>query len=231
MARRKGTGAGLATALMGATLLSPLLVGVAAFGTRAGSWDVALGYDVLTRQIAFGLSFVGGAAAVLLLFFALRRNGLIPYAAVALVVAGATLGGFFWHGARMAAGPVEDVSTDLAEIPGFGPLSERRVGPGPGPGPTTGAQGCPGAVSIPTQALPEGVVYVLQNEGFDVARTGVAAVYGTRRGFWFGFRHDVAVRIRPGRTDVRVAARDSRPHGGEACRLVARISAALREAV
>ena len=227
MARRKGTGGGLATLLTALTLLAPVLVAVAAFGTRTGLWGISTGSDLLTRQIAFGLSFLGVVAALLLLGLALRRRGLLPYAAVAILAAGSTLGGFLSHGARTGSGPVEDVSTDLAEIPGFGPLNDRRRGPGPGT--TVGVEACPGAVSIPTQALPEGVVYVLQNAGFAVERAGVAAVYGTRRGFWFGVRHDVAVRIRPGRTDFRVAARDDRPHGGEACRLVKDISAALRE--
>ncbi|WP_372707133.1 hypothetical protein [Brevundimonas sp.] len=231
MARAERGGGGLAAGLTALTLVAPVLVGVAAFGTRTGAWSVGLGYDLLTRQVAFGLSFVGVAAALLLLVLALRGRRLLAYAAMAMVVAGATLGGFVWHGARVAAGPVEDVSTDLAEIPGFGPLRDRRGGPGPGPGATVGLDTCPGAISIPTQALPESVVYVLQNAGFAVERAGVAAVYGTRRGFWFGFSHDVAVRIRPGRTDVRVAARDARPQGGEACRLAAEISAALREAV
>jgi hypothetical protein len=35
------------------------------------------------------------------------------------------------------------------------------------------------------------------------------------------------VRIRPGRTDIRVAARDPRPDGGAACRLMEKIVTAL----
>ena len=39
------------------------------------------------------------------------------------------------------------------------------------------------------------------------------------------------VRIRPGRTDIRVAARDSRPDGGATCRLMNRIVTALEDEI
>ena len=57
---------------------------------------------------------------------------------------------------------------------------------------------------------------------------GVGRADGTRQGFWFGFTYDATIRIRPGRTDVRVAAREGRPDGEEACRLTKLIISKLQ---
>ena len=64
--------------------------------------------------------------------------------------------------------------------------------------------------------------------GFDVLGSGVGRADGVRTGFWFGFQYDAVVRIRPGRTDVRVTAREDRPDGGEACRLAQAILAEIQ---
>lgn len=213
-------------ALIGFACLAPALFLIAALGTRAGVWGVEVGYDLLTLRIAFGLSFVGALAAIGAGVLAAQRRGAWSLALAAVVMAVATLGGFGWHMSRTVGVPGEDVSTDLAEVPGFGPLASRR-GQG-GPVSVQGADQCPGARHVATQALPEAVVYVLQREGFAIDRAGVTGVYGSREGFWFGFTNDVVVRIRPGRTDIRVAARDARPHGGEACRVLTRIADELR---
>lgn len=221
MARRRSTP--LFLTLVGLACAAPLMVLVAALGTRAGVWSPEVGYDLLAQQAAFLLSFAGLAAAAGALLLAGRRKGSWPLAALGTTVALVTVGGFVSQTSR--EGPAEDVSTDLAEIPGFGPLESRRGADGPAA--TAGSAQCGGAVTVPTQSLPEAVVYVLQQQGFAVRRAGVTGVYGSRQSFWFGFPYDVVVRIRPRRTDIRVAARDNRPHGGEACRLVTRISAAL----
>ena len=144
---------------------------------------------------------------------AIWRNAANP--AASLIVATDKKAGLYVYGLDGAirsfssAGLVNNV--DLAEVPGFGVLARSRTGTGPAH--TVGVEACPGARPAMTQALPESVVYELQALGVDVRRAGVTGVYGSRRGFWFGFTHDVVVRIRPGRTDIRVAARDGRPHG------------------
>ena len=71
-------------------------------------------------------------------------------------------------------------------------------------------------------------LWALEQAGFRAHGAGVQRADGTHTGFWFGVTHDAVIRIRPGRTDIRVAARDPLPHGGEACRLATRISEALR---
>lgn len=226
MARRT-PGAGRVQALALLSVAAPVLVLVAALGTRVGAWPVEIGYDLMTLRAGWFLAFVGAAAALgalVLSFGNFRKLGLLALAAV--LVAGATLGGFVWQKARLSAGPVENVSTDLTEVPGFGDLGEERGGQGPGP--AVGAEACPGALPVMRQIAPTAAIYALEQAGFILRGAGVGRADGSQEGFWFGFDHDAVIRIRPGRTDIRVAARDHRRHGGEACRMATAISETLR---
>ena len=228
MARRT-PGGGRVQALALLAVAAPVLVLVAALGTRVGAWPVGLGYDLLTMQAGWYLSFLSAPAAfgaLVLSFGSFRKSG--PLALVAVLVAGGTLGGFVWQKARLAAGPVENVSTDLTEVPGFGDLGDERSGQGPGPAVSTEA--CPGALPVMRQIAPTAAIYALEQAGFTLRGAGVGRADGSQEGFWFGFDHDAVIRIRPGRTDIRVAARDHRPHGGEACRMATAISETLRAA-
>ena len=226
---RRSPGAGRVQGLALLSVAAPVLVLVAALGTRVGAWPVEIGYDLLTLQVGWFLALLGAAAAVvaLVLSFAdFRKSGLTAVAAV--LGAGLTLGGFVWQKARLAAGPVENVSTDLTEIPGFGDLGELRGGQGPGS--AVGPEACPGALPVMRQIAPTAAIYALEQAGFTLRGAGVGRADGSHEGFWFGFDHDAVIRIRPGRTDIRVAARDHRPHGGEACRMATAISETLRAA-
>jgi hypothetical protein len=228
MARRT-PGAGRVPALAALAVAAPMLVVVSALGIRGGAWSVEIGYDLLTMRVAWILSFVGAVAALaalVLSFSQFRKQGAL--ALLAVVLAGATLGGFLWQKARFAAGAVENVSTDLVEVPGFGDLARARGGPGPGD--AVGVEACPGALPVMRQIPPTAAIYALEQAGFTLRGAGVARADGTHEGFWFGFDHDAVLRIRPGRTDIRVAARDARPHGGEACRMATAISKTLRAA-
>ncbi|NJC42579.1 hypothetical protein GGQ87_002874 [Brevundimonas alba] len=222
---RRSGGGGLRLAAI--AFLAPIFILVAALGTRTGLWSYETGHDVLTARIGVVLGTMGVLAAVALLVSAFRRRASLWLAALALAVSAMTLGGLGWHMTRLGAGPPDDISTDLAEIPGFGVLESRRRGSDGGA--TGGVEACPGAVPAMTQMAPESAVWALQEAGFSVqGGVSVGRAAGTHTGFWFGTVHDAVIRIRPGRTDVRVAARDGRPHGGEACELATRISAALR---
>lgn len=228
MAGRK-PGAGRVQALALLAVAAPVLVMVGALGTRVGALPVEIGYDLLAMRAGWFLAFFGAAAALgalILSFGNFRKSGLVAIAAV--LVAGTTLGAFIWQKARLSTGPVENVSTDLIEVPGFGDLGDARSGPGPGP--AVGAEACPGALPVMRQIAPTAAIYALEQAGFTLRGAGVARADGSQEGFWFGFDHDAVIRIRPGRTDIRVAARDHRPHGGEACRMATAISETLRAA-
>lgn len=226
---RRAIGRGRVQALALIAVAAPVLVLVAALGTRVGAWPVETGYDLMTMRAAWLLAFVGAAAALGSLALSFRDFGKLGLPAmVAVLAAGATLGGFVWQKARIAAGPAENISTDLAEVPGFGDLGDERRGQGPGP--AVGVEACPGALPVMRQVAPTTAIYALEQAGFTLRGAGVARADGSREGFWFGVDHDAVIRIRPGRTDIRVAARDNRPHGGEACRMATAISETLRAA-
>ncbi|WP_291834865.1 hypothetical protein [Brevundimonas sp.] len=226
MARAAIKGRGAVNALTGLAAATPLLVLLAAIGVRVGLLPMGIGYDLLTLKLAWILSFVGAAAGVLAVILALRNLRALGLVALAGLIMGVgALGVFVWQKGRLAAGPVENVSTNLTDIPGFG---DRRADRPAGLGPAVGVEACPGAVPVMSQVAPQNAAWALQEVGFNLGRVGVARADGSRRTTWFGAGFDAVIRIRPGRTDIRVAARDGRPRGGEACRLVTEISAALR---
>ena len=227
MARRQTRGEGAALALLALSLAAPLLVLAAALATRSGSLSPDTGYDLLTMQIGWWLAIAGAVAAFGAVVLAMRDFRRLGFLALAAVVAGGgTLAGFVWHNGRQATAPSEDISTDLVEIPGFGALRDERQGQGPRA--TAGVAVCPGALPIMKQIAPGSAAWALEQAGFTIRGAGVARADGSRESFWFGFDHDAVIRIRPGRTDIRVAARDDRTHGGDACRMASRISEALR---
>lgn len=227
MTRGNGDGQRLVGALVVVSLAAPLLVLAAALGTGSGVLSPETGYDLVTMRVGWWLAIVGALAAVGAVVLALRDFRHLGWMALAAAMAGGgTLAAYIWHNDRQANAPPEDISTDLAEIPGFGDLRERRRGPGPRM--TAGVEVCPEALPVMTQVAPGSAAWALQQAGFTIRGAGVARADGSQESFWFGFQHDAVIRIRPGRTDIRVAARDDRPHGGDACRMASRISEALR---
>ncbi len=198
-----------------AACLAPLLVLVAVFGTRFGLWNASFGLEVLTLKVARILAFAGLAAAlvaVLIAFKDMRRRGL--YAAVSLVVAGAAVALFAVQGQRFAVPAANDVTTDAAEAPAFSRAVLAMRG-----GRTEESLACPDLVSVPRQVAPETAAAALEAAGFTVRGAAPFRADGAKEGFWFGLTYDAAIRIRPGRTDVRVAQRESVTVGDEACRL------------
>ena len=205
--------------------LAPLLVLVAVFGTRFGLWSAGFGLEVLTLKIGRILAFVGLAAAliaVLIAFKDMRRRGL--YAAVALVVAGATIALFLIQGPRFAVPADNDVTSDVAEAPAFSRAVLAMRGGGQG----AASVACPGLVAVPRQVAPETAAAALEAAGFTVRGAAPFRADGARQGFWFGLTYDAAIRIRPGRTDVRVAQREGVQVGDEACRLARAVTDGLR---
>lgn len=200
-----------------AAFVAPLVVLAAVFGTRFGLWSAGFGLEVLTLKIGRILAFAGLAAALIAVIIALkdvRRRGL--YAAVSLAVAGATVALFLVQQQRFAVPADNDVTTDPAEAPAFSrAVLAMRGGAGDG-----GASvACPDLVSVPRQVAPETAAAALSAAGFTVRGAAPFRADGAQEGFWFGLTYDAAIRIRPGRTDVRVAQREGVSVGDEACRL------------
>ena len=151
--RRGGDGHRLAAMV----ILAPMFILVAALGTRTGVWSYETGHDLLTARIGVVLGTMAVLAALALLVAAFRRRASVWLAVLAIVVAAFTLGGLGWHMTRLGSGPADDISTDMAEIPGFGDLDAARRGAGPTE--TAGVEVCPGALPAMTQVAPESVLF------------------------------------------------------------------------
>ncbi|WP_306003515.1 DUF1499 domain-containing protein [Brevundimonas sp. C43] len=193
-----------------------VLVVAAVTATRFGGLDLAIGYDLLTWTVARFLAWVGLAAALTAAVLALRDlKGRGPYALAALVLAGGTVAGFVLRQGQDATSHPRDVSTNLDEPPGLPRAAGVRSG---------SPQTCDGVDAVPTQVLAQQATSALVDAGFVVTRATTFQVEAVHAGAWFGFATDAVVRIRPGRTDIRVAARGSRPDGGATCRLAAKIA-------
>ena len=196
---------------------APVVLIVAAIAaTRFGGVDLSVSYDLLTWTVARILAWLGLAGALAAAVLALRDpKGRGLYALAALVLAGATVGGFLWRQGQDAAPNPRDVTTNVDEPPAFS-RTTRHGGSTP--------RTCPDLSAIPTQVLAQQATSALVDAGFVVTRATTFQVEAVHAGAWFGFITDAVVRIRPGRTDIRVAARDTRPDGGATCRLAARIA-------
>lgn len=231
---RDGASVGLTSLLF--VLAAPLLVFVAAVGTHLSVWDWTFGYGLLTMKVGLALAALG-------LIVALWRAVAAGYGRVnavsalaGLAIAAVTMGLYGAHiratgltSWRGTGTPPFQATTDRADPPAFATrLADRRDADQAAPATRRASfQSCD-APSVPTQVAPQVAGWALEQAGFDVLGFGVGRADGTRQGFWFGFTYDATIRIRPGRTDVRVAAREGRPDGEEACRLTKLIISKLQ---
>lgn len=200
---------------IGLVVAGPLLTFLAVVLTRNGLVSLDVGLDVLTLQVAWGLAGVAAGFAALTLVLSLsqfRKFGLITVALLA--VSAAIAGAYYVQGRAIAVPGPLDVSTDLAEPPAV-----------PGAGTPVA---CPGAAAVMTQVAPAQATEALQGAGFSITESQLFRSRGVRDGFWFGMGHEAVIRIRPGRTDVRVVARYDHTDGGQTCKLAAQIVAGLQ---
>lgn len=216
--------------LVAGALAGPLCVFAASMGTRGGFWSPDFALDVLTFRVGAGLTAMGAVCIVVLAFQSMRRPKAVGLAAAVSVLAvGATAAGLILRWPAFNELQAWDVSSDRDDPPGFSRiLAGRRAAEGAARAPSpAGPQACPGAVSVPSQLTPEAASAALEDAGFTVIGAAAFRAEGERRGFWFGLAHDAVVRIRPGRTDLRVTARTARAQGEETCRLASALSRAL----
>lgn len=208
-----------ALAALVVAFIAPVIVVLSAFAARLGLLPVDVAMDVFTMSIARLVAFAAPGAAVIALVMTRRHwRRTAKYGVAALVVSAVTLGLFQLQTRQMAVTTPLDVSTDRSEPPNL------RLQTGL---PDT----CTGLLPIETQLLPEAAAWALQEQGFTITRAGLFEVAGSREAFWFGRRYDAVVRIRPGRTDLRLAAQGGRADGGAVCRQALALAGSLQPAV
>ncbi|QBX38247.1 DUF1499 domain-containing protein [Brevundimonas sp. S30B] len=201
----------------------PLIVTVVAvFGGQFGLFDVETARGLLVLTVVRGLVFVAlfaALAAVLIARVDIRDRGVWALAALVLAAGSALV--FFTQAAKAVPGP-NDVTTDPADPPSLSrQLMSARTAAGASP--LGESVACDGLEALPTQVAPEVAGWAVRQAGFNVIGFAAFRAEGDRDGYFFGLGHDAVVRIRPGRTDVRVIARHDQPQGDVACRLARRI--------
>ena len=222
-------------------LLLPLTVFVAIAGLKSGLLPIETAYDLLTIAVGFYLAGLGTFGAILALIGvvrAFRSSWLIGLAAILIAAVSVTLlvreiSAGMAYALNNKADPTFNasagVSTDMTDQIGFSSriLAEREAD-GTGPVvPAVGANSCEIA-ALPTQTAPGVAGYALQEAGFEIRDIGINRANGVHTSFWFDRTYDAAIRIRPGRTDVRVAPRDGARDHGTSCRLAQKILTALQ---
>ena len=224
MSTTRPKGQTLALLLLLIALLAPAVLLVAVCGARLDVWSAEFSLGVLAMKVGRALAFAGLAAALAACLLAFRERRLLGIGAAALAISGATVAGYLVQERRFTAAP-RDVATDPSDPPAFARIlaAERRLAGVSESRP----QACEGLTPASTQVAPETAAWALEKAGFTVLGTAPFRVDGRKEGAWFGLTYDVAVRIRPGRTDVRVAGRDDLRAGDEACRLAKAVVAGL----
>jgi uncharacterized protein (DUF1499 family) len=210
----------------GLTITSALLLLAAPLGYRLGIFSLRLALQTLLR---WGAYLAVGAAVVSLVGLIVtlatpkeRRRGLL-LAAVSLVVAAAAIAipGRFRMGPP--APPIHDITTDTQDPPQYVAVLPLRAD-----APNTAEYGGervaaqqrgaypdlqPAILNVPPSQAFERALAAAQEMGWDLVKADATAgrIEATDTTFWFGFKDDVVIRVRPtdggSRVDVRSLSR------------------------
>jgi fatty-acyl-CoA synthase len=251
---------GLVFAAVILALAAPAAVLLGAVGSKAGWFSLSLGFDWLAIRAAPALAMIAVALGVLALVTALilpPRRGAIP-ALFAIALGGVTFGALAqWRLQAMQAPPVHDVDTDWTSPLLFSPKLMMARGADSNAvesNPTVpmsaftrdtagqsvaavNARTCPGATPA-TLAVPPAQAFARAKTALMDAHLALVTddpahglLEATATSFWFGFKDDVAVQVRPSgagaRIDLRASSRLGLSDFGRDCRLVTRLRGAL----
>ena len=208
-----------------AALLALLLVIFAGPGTKYGWWNYRIGLYMLQFGAYIGLA-AAVAAVVLIVLLAMPRWRVRPWVPlVTLIVALlAVAPPLILRQEARGVPPIHDITTDFADPPQFVALQgERQKAPNGVAygGPEIAAQQQRAYADIKPLVLKTPPAETLQHAidaarslGWDVIASDAASgrIEATDRTWWFGFKDDIVVRVRPdasggSRVDVRSVSR------------------------
>jgi len=206
------------------SVLALVLPVAAGMGARFGVWHFGIGFALLKADVYLGGAAMMVAAVTLGLAFSPRFRGAWPVALVALLLPAfplATILGTY-HDAR-ALPRIHDITTDSEDPPGFSAVLALRP-----PDANTLTYGGPALAARQAAAYPDiGPIFSRfePDRAFELAKE-LAHAYGWRvvredrkageieavdTTFWFGFKDDISIRIRPreggSRVDIRSVSR------------------------
>ena len=219
-------------------ILSPLIFMLAGLGSRFGIWSWQFGLGTLTREVGpvvLTATLIFGLFSLLLFFFVKPRKGLI-IALAAIIIPAAGFAHLTSVRSTAASLPfIHDITTDTQDPPTFGSviMAEREATPGVNTVDYAGKRDREPdgrlVSALQTQAYPEIRTLVLseppetafgraeqvaRDMGWKIKETDADSgrIDATDTTFWYGFRDDVAIRLRPAqgggtRLDVRSVSR------------------------
>jgi len=251
-----GWAAPILTGAVVIALAPAALVLVGALGAKTGLLDKAVAYDLLTRDLAPMIAWLGlgtGALGVIVAMIGgIQRHWRRALLALAITVA--TLGVFFLAtGTPARAAPVGDVATDWKAPLGFSEAVMAQRGEAAAPvldEPSlpvgselfagrrvaeVNAETCPAAKTLVLARSPadayEAAKAAVQARGLKLVTDdpGEGRIEAAGASFWYGLRDDVVVRVRPDAGGARVDLRSiARDEGGDLGRNCGRVTGLLK---
>ena len=197
------------TALLGA-LGAAALLPIGALGTRFGLWNLGFGFQLLMVGSGLAAAVALGAIAAVAIAWRRRLSSDLRAAAVGLLIGLLTVAyvGMLRQTAQTVP-PIHNISTDTDDPPQFieivalrgeesNPLDldAQTIAP-------LQAEAYPWVTPLTMQAAPEAAFAkaraALQDLGVEVVaeHPDQGLIEATATTFWFGFKDDVAVRVRP----------------------------------
>jgi len=216
---------------LGLAVLTAITVMLAGFGSRWGWWHFRIGFILLQWGFYIGLA----AAAVSLIGIVAAwsggsRRGFVS-AIAGLVIALVIVNDLWqWKQTAIRVPPIHDITTDTENPPDFVailPLRADAPNPAIYGGPEIAAQQRAGYPKLGPLILPsppaqafERALAAARDMGWEIVASNPSEgrIEATDTTFWFGFKDDIVVRIRPteggSRIDVRSVSRVGRSDVG-----------------
>ncbi|MEM9600387.1 MAG: DUF1499 domain-containing protein [Pseudomonadota bacterium] len=241
-------------------IIAPLTFMLAGLGSRFGLWSWQFGLGTLTREVGpllLGATLIMGIVTLIAGFLIKPRKGLIVaiFALIIPIVAYAQLMNVRATAANLPF--IHDITTDTQDPPVFGKtiMSERNATAGVNTvdyiGKRVRGEGTPLVSAEQTQAYPEIRTLVLTEEpsvvfgraeqiakdmGWAIKETNAESgrIDATDTTFWYGFKDDVTIRLRPAqgggtRLDVRSTSRVGGSDLGANAARIGKFLAAMKE--
>ena len=209
---------------LAAAVLAVAMILASGPGTKAGWWDWQTGIFFVRAAFFVGAATLVAALILLALFVVprFRVHAWIPLAALVLGLV-ATLPPLLLLSKAKGVPAIHDITTDTADPPAFvGLAAARRAAPNglDYGGAAVAAQQRtaypdikPLVVKAPPREVVQRAIDAARGLGWEVASSDAAVgrVEATETTFWFGFKDDVVIRVRPegegSRVDVRSVSR------------------------
>lgn len=220
---------------------------LAGFGSRMGWWHFSTGFDILTWAAYGGLTSaaLGFAGWLTALWHGRKGHAMLAFAGL---IVGLVVVGVPWQMKRTArqVPPIHDISTDVQDPPHFvAVLAARKDAPNSadygGPDVAALQQAAypdirPVTLPIPASEALRLVQQAAEAMGWEIVSVDPmeGVVEATDTTFWFGFKDDIVVRVRPvgkdSRIDVRSVSRVGRSDVGANAQRIRAYMATLRSA-